>query len=153
MSGLDNVQTGFESVFSMLPWVMAFCVLMMLVIKFAGPLANDRLEERDKARNKVEAERLRKETARAEIVLRGEFDDWLDAEVLRLQIECAADPGNTLLVKALTAVTQARTSNSTRITELHQGKGKNPTVEDAESVNQQWQALRGRDAAGQANPA
>lgn len=156
MGGLDTVPAGIDSIFAVVPAMIGLIGVVML-IRLAAPLVDEYSKERqivkNEARKQVEAAQRSKALLIAEIVLRGEFDEWLDTAVLRLQIDCLANSGDKPLIDVLTVVTQARKDNAARITELHQGTTRQPSAEDADSIRQQWQDLRNRVGSFQLIPA
>jgi len=82
----------------------------------------------------------------AEITFRGEFDDWLVAESLRTEIDCAAFPEDNDRSGTLETLKKVQTENSARIVELHQHdlKRQGRIENDLPAVKKQWDALRSK---------
>ncbi|MDP4573491.1 hypothetical protein Q8O96_30945 [Pseudomonas sp. LPH60] len=100
---------------------------------------------RSKAASEQASARMKKleleASVRAEIVLRVEFEKWLDAEVMRLQLECVTDLSNKSRVDVLRVVTQARNDNAVCINALHHGDMAS-SVLGTDAVLNQWDLLR-----------
>lgn len=144
MSAVADVTETMAGVMDVIPMLMLGMVMLWGIGFIAGPALASCLEDvalvRQKKREQEEAQRQRAAHARAEIALRGTFDEWLEAETLRLEIERAAEPANTRASEALQAATQARADNAARIAQLQQGKAVQPS--GADTVQAQWDALR-----------
>lgn len=159
MNGLYSVSDNlFEMVFRVFPWMFGGLMLLGLLTHVVAPIVGAMISEwhegRQAARNKAaEAERYRGAAA-SEVALRAEFDDWLEAEILRLLIEHAAHPDDQGIASQLAKVETAKAENAARIVALHQRDPAQPVkTGGAEAVNREWDSLRAKGAATQAVPA
>lgn len=155
MSGLQSAPDAlFDMMFNVMPWMFGILIVFGFLGKVVGPIMDDIITARQRdreERSKREANAKQRGTlAATEIAIRGEFDDWLEAEALRLQIECAAHPDDQGRADALAAVEAAKTENAARIVALHQHDDATPVKSNGpEAVKQQWEALRAKGASPQ----
>ncbi|EMO1313890.1 hypothetical protein WCZ60_004800 [Escherichia coli] len=155
MMGIESAQDAlFSMMFKVIPWMFGILIVFGLLGKVVGPIMDDiitaRQKDREERRERENKAKQRGTLAATEIAIRGEFDDWLEAEALRLQIECAAQPDDQGRADALAAVEAAKTENAARIVALHQQDDATPIKSNGpEAVKQQWEALRAKGASPQ----
>ncbi|EMP3151667.1 hypothetical protein WDX82_005124 [Salmonella enterica] len=161
-SSLDNIDTMFDKLFGIIPWMMLFFFAVIVVTRVFGPLLDEFFTERMAARKNSRNLAVQLEHRRAliagEVTLRSDFDDWLEAETLSLQIESAVRPHDNSVATALAAVEAAKAENSARIVVLHEAKdtglpSDEATANAVKDVRERWKALEEQTAAAKTRAA
>lgn len=161
-SPFNNIDTLFDKMFSIIPWLMLFFFALALVTRVFGPLIDDFFTERMAARRNSRSRAAQLEHRRAliagEVTLRSDFDDWLEAETLSLQIESAVRPHDNSVATALAAVEAAKAENSARIVVLHEAKdaglpSDEATANAVKDVRERWKALEEQTTAAKTRAA
>lgn len=124
---------------SLAPWVVLGFISISLLLRLVDHASVARQARRDQ---QLRSELLDSQIAE-EIVLRGDFDDWLTGEVLRFDIACANQPRDEGLARHLAVLAEAKRLNSADIVTLHRRDSLTPDRRQAvEQLKKQWDALR-----------
>jgi flagellar biosynthesis/type III secretory pathway M-ring protein FliF/YscJ len=144
--GVDAITSSLADWLSLFPsLILIFIVIAGLWYIVFGPLLiggeEDRAAQRNSAQQSAEADAKRKELLASIISVCSDYDDWLDTNILILQIDCAGHPTDSQRAELLAEFIAARKKVSSLFIHIDSLVFETPDV-DPEEIAKQWDGYR-----------